>query len=188
MSFLSPAAQDSKCRTRNSEADEEYSMARGRYGPNYASQLLEQYKVYAELTDRVGQRKEQVNRLYVTLFSALIAASSLAVVSWPDKFTNITDKLFLVLPIGIIAVGLSLVLAWFVSLVSLEKLLYVRLETIREMESGLAFPVFTEEIKKWRSADPLSKFRVTPPVFALPVVFLAIFCVLSLVTGILIAY
>ena len=43
------------------------------YGENYQAHLPEQYKLYVEMADRVSQRRDQSNRFYVTLVSALVA-------------------------------------------------------------------------------------------------------------------
>ena len=43
------------------------------YGEKYPDHLLEQYKLYVEMADRVSQRRDQSNRFYVTIVSALAA-------------------------------------------------------------------------------------------------------------------
>ena len=43
------------------------------YGDKYSAHLLEQYKLYVEMADRVSQRRDQSNRFYVTIVSALAA-------------------------------------------------------------------------------------------------------------------
>ena len=48
-------------------------MKRDEYGDNYQAHLLEQYKLYVEMADRVSQRRDQSNRFYVTSVSALVA-------------------------------------------------------------------------------------------------------------------
>ena len=48
-------------------------MKRDEYGENYQDHLLEQYKLYVEMADRVSQRRDQSNRFYVTIISALVA-------------------------------------------------------------------------------------------------------------------
>ena len=48
-------------------------MKRDEYGDNYQAHLLEQYKLYVEMADRVSQRRDQSNRFYVTIVSALVA-------------------------------------------------------------------------------------------------------------------
>lgn len=44
----------------------------------HSDHLLEQYKLYVEMTDRVSQRREQSNRFYVTLVAAIVALLILA--------------------------------------------------------------------------------------------------------------
>ena len=41
------------------------------YGEKYQDHLLEQYKLFIEMADRVSQRRDQSNRFYVTFVSAI---------------------------------------------------------------------------------------------------------------------
>ena len=38
------------------------------YGDKYPDHLLEQYKLYVEMTDRVSQRRERSNPFFMTLY------------------------------------------------------------------------------------------------------------------------
>ena len=43
------------------------------YGDNYQAHLLEQYKLYVEMADRISQRRDHANRFYASAVSAIVA-------------------------------------------------------------------------------------------------------------------
>ena len=164
---------------QKNEPQKTWVMTPEKYGEQYSDHLLEQYKIYVEMTDRVTQRKEQTNRLYVTLFSALIAAFSFAISSLPE---NLAFQIFPGLPIVAIVVGMAgilLAMTWFLNLYVLERERLAKSRTIVGMESQLAFPAFQREgeISIYARSSPvfkLSVFRLYRPDYLLPWIFLAI--------------
>ena len=150
-------------------------MTQAEYGERYKDHLLEQYKQSVEIVDRLNQRKDQVNRLYVTLVSALVAASSFAIASWPEKHA---DKLVPLLPVIISLVGMGLGLAWFITLQALERQLHAKIEVIREMELELPFPIHSLEIEKRNKIGSILQFKLPLPDYLLPLVFVLIFAFL----------
>ncbi|MCJ7502006.1 MAG: hypothetical protein MUP80_02965 [Acidobacteriia bacterium] len=50
-----------------------YSVPAGEYGPDYRSHLLEQYKVYVEMADRVSARRQSANAFFLSMNTALLA-------------------------------------------------------------------------------------------------------------------
>ena len=44
-----------------------------KYGDNYQAHLMDQYRLYVEMADRTSQRRDQSNRFYAGLVSAIIA-------------------------------------------------------------------------------------------------------------------
>ena len=54
-------------------------MTKQEYGEKYDEHLLEQYKLYVEMTDQVSTRRAHTNRFYVSLLSGLLALFSWAV-------------------------------------------------------------------------------------------------------------
>ena len=61
-------------------------MDRDKYGDNYQAHLLEQYKLYVEMADRISQRREQSNRFYAGLVSAIVALLVLVQISIVGSF------------------------------------------------------------------------------------------------------
>lgn len=147
-------------------------MTNAHYGVNFKEHFLEQYKLYVEMSDRISQRKEQTNRLYVTLFSALIASFSIAISSWPEYFEF---DAFPWLPIVVGMVGILLSTTWFLNLYLLQRQISVKLGVIREMESVLPFRAFGMEMEKFGRFDSPTVsivFTIYRPDHLLPFIFL----------------
>jgi len=54
-------------------------MTNADYGEKPKEHLLEQYKLYVEMADRVSARRGQANMFYISLLSALLALVSIVV-------------------------------------------------------------------------------------------------------------
>src|SRR5215208_5295772 len=52
------------------------------YGEEYQNHLLEQYKLYVQMADKVSERRQSANRFFLTVNTALIAF--LGLVASPD--------------------------------------------------------------------------------------------------------
>ena len=113
---------------------------------------MEQYQLWVNVADRAVQRKEQTNRLFITLITALFAASSFVIGSLLDRQL---DKFIPLLPGIVGAAGIALGLAWFVTLQALERVIQAKLETIRKMETALPFPVYNTEINERNKIGPI---------------------------------
>ncbi len=48
-------------------------ITKDHYGDNYQAHLLEQYKLYVDITDKISARRNQVNSFYISLLSGLLA-------------------------------------------------------------------------------------------------------------------
>ena len=147
-------------------------MTPRQYGEKYRDHLLEEYKLWVEVADRAVQRKEQTNRLFITLITALIAATSFAIGSWPEKQV---DELIPLLPGIVGAVGLALGFAWFVTLQAQERQIHAKFETIKKMEVALPFPVYSVEIYERNNLGPIWDFKLPMPDWLLPLIFMLIF-------------
>ena len=92
---------------------------------------MEQYKLWAgNVADRAVQREKQTNKLFITLVTALFAASSFVIGS---LLYRQLDKFIPLLPGIVGAAGIALGLAWFVTLQALERVIEAKLETIRKL-------------------------------------------------------
>lgn len=137
------------------------------YGEQHSGHLLEQYKLYVEMADRVSQRRDQSNRFYATLFSALAAVLVLAA-----RFNLSDDSWGLVFLIaGFVGSALSLI--WFVNIRSYRTLNSAKFQIINRIEKQLPFHGYTEEWELLRPAEGTKRYlQLTVVEQYVPVMFL----------------
>lgn len=129
-------------------------------------ELLEIYKLHAELADRVSQRREGVNRLYVSLLVAIFVFFGILL-----RFDSNNFPLSIVTPIvGIIGAFLSI--SWYIVIRSHRQLNAGKFDTLHEIEKHLVFPFFTREwqiLKEGKSVNRYWKLTVVETI--LPILF-----------------
>ena len=134
------------------------------------SQYLEVYKLHAELADRVSQRRESANRLYVSLLVGLMVFLAAFL---RFGLGNTSERLVLV-TVGVF--GVLLAGSWLGVIRSYKQLNSNKFRVLHELEQHLAFRFF---IREW---DPQSKgtksnryWKVTNVESPLPFLFGALF-------------
>ena len=126
------------------------------YGQNYKSHLLDQYKLYVEMADRVSQRRDQSNRFYAGLVSAIIAL--LVVMGRLGVSGSNWDVALLVA--GLLGASLSVI--WYINLGSYRALNSAKYRVINEMESQLPHAGYTDEWAYLRPVEgPARYFQLT---------------------------
>ena len=133
-------------------------------------QLLEIYKLHAELADRVSQRREGANRLYVSLLVGLVvfiaALLRFGIGDAPEQL--------ILLAVG--AVGALLSISWFVVIKAYQQLNREKFRVLHQLETKLAFSFFTLE---WDPSEERRKsnryWRLTHVEQTLPFIFLLMF-------------
>ena len=135
--------------------------------------LLEIYKLHAELADRVSQRRERTNRLYVSLYVGLVVFLATLL---RFGFGDMPESLVLI-TIG--SVGALLSLSWFVVIRSYKQLNSEKFRVLHDLEKQLPYQFFTLE---W---DPQSKgkksnryWKLTHVEVLLPSIFCVVFLIL----------
>ncbi|WP_217899898.1 RipA family octameric membrane protein, partial [Nodularia sp. NIES-3585] len=91
--------------TNSAKTHEDISLQES-YGREFNTHLLEQYKLYVEMADRVSSRRVQIGSFYTSILSALLAL--LSITSNKDLFQG--PQSFVLLTVAIL--GLCLCLAW----------------------------------------------------------------------------
>lgn len=147
------------------------------YGNDYHLHLLEQYKLYVEMADRISQRRQAANAFFLTINTAIVGflgitwpALSCAPQAWP-------------LVLGVAGVAISL--AWAALIRSYRKLNEAKFTVVGQIETFLPVrPYFAE----WKLAGegvepalyrPLSHIEgIVPWVFATIHTFLVVVWVL----------
>jgi len=110
-----------------------------KYGDKFQDHLIEQYKLYVEMADRVSARRAQTNRFYISLLSVLLALLSIVVTR--EVFNGILSVIFVA--VGIL--GIALCFLWYVNIRAYRQLNSGKFKAIHEMEQRLPFPAYERE-------------------------------------------
>jgi hypothetical protein len=144
--------------------------------------LVEQYKLYVEMADRISARRADTNKFYISLLTALLVILSIVV----DKNILSTIQGFVFIAIAILGVALCFV--WIVNIRSYSQLNTGKFKVIHDMEKQLPYPCYDRE---WeilgKGADRRKYFQLTrieqyvPLLLAIPYLLLFIFSLYTLV-------
>ena len=101
--------------------------------------LLEIYKLHADLADRVSQRREGANRLFVSMHTALVVFLAALL-----RFGFGEAPSLLVLG-GVGGIGIILVVAWVIGIRSYKQLNREKFRVLQDLERQLPFQFFINE-------------------------------------------
>ena len=119
------------------------------YGDKYPDHLLEQYKLYVEMTDRISQRRERSNQFFITLLAGPAMVAILARFSLDGEGVEKGFLPIVLLVSGLLGIALST--TWFVNIKSYRRLNNARFQVIEELERRLPFASYTYE---WELLSP----------------------------------
>ena len=102
------------------------------------SELLEIYKLHAELADRVSQRREAANQRYVGMLVGLAAFLAVLLRFGGEEIPAIAIRLVSVL-------GMVVSFSWYVVIRSYRQLNTGKFDALHELEEKLAYPFFKRE-------------------------------------------
>lgn len=111
------------------------------YGDKLQEHLLEQYKIYIEMADRVSSRRLQTNGFFITIFSGLFAIVAFLF----NKDTQLSVNLQNGLLWGIGLSGILLSILWRQSIDSSKILNSGKFKVINAIENKLPCPGYYEE-------------------------------------------
>ena len=147
------------------------------YGPEYKPHLLEQYKLYVEMADRVSQRRDQSNRFYVTIVSALAAIVVIIARFGVPENGALLEVAFLV--VGLFGIALSVV--WHFNIRSYRTLNSAKFEIINRIERQLPFAGYSEEWEILRPPEGRQPyFQLTRVEQFVPAIFAVLFAALTI--------
>jgi len=161
--------------------DDTAVKARYQQDEKYQAAVMEQYKLYVEMADRISIRRGLANTFFLTLNSAIL---TLIAVFWKDRPEGLSP--WLLLPALVLAVGLCL--AWFWVVRSYRQLNSGKFAVIGALEQRLpASPWWNGEWKALRGEerDKSTYWALThveiwvPALFAFAYVFGAIVAIVS---------
>ena len=108
-------------------------------GNREVREIIEIYKIHAELADRVSQRREGANRLYVSLLSAIAALMGILARFEAGGLSQEVLLSFL----G--ALGLVISFSWWIVIRSYKQLNSGKFEMLHELETKLPYQAFRRE-------------------------------------------
>lgn len=111
-----------------------------KYGDCYQTHLLEQYKLYLEMADRISQRRQSANSFFLSVHTGLLALLGIII----DKGEP-SNSLGLVLLISVPA--LVLVYCWYRLIRSYKDINTAKFKVVHEMESHLPAAPYDAEWK-----------------------------------------
>ena len=115
------------------------TIQQGEYGPNYQAHLLEQYKLYVEMADRISSRRQSANSFFLSVNTAIIALISY--IHWGSK----NDSSFYWL---VSLAGMFLCFMWYRLVRSYKDLNTAKFKVIHEMEAKLPVAPYDLEWEK----------------------------------------
>jgi hypothetical protein len=111
------------------------------YGDKFQEHLLEQYKIYLEMADRVSSRRLQTNGFFITIFSGLLAVITFTF----NKDTQLPATLQNVLLLGVSLLGIFLSILWRQAINSSKILNSCKFKVINAIENFLPCPGYYQE-------------------------------------------
>ena len=141
------------------------------------SQILEIYKIHVEMADRVSQRRENTNRLFVAILSAIVV-----LIAAMPRFAPDTELLPAKFTISIVALtGVFLAAAWFVVIKSYRQLNDGKFQALHELEQSLPFSFYTIEWNKLQRGENRRVYwKLTVVETFLPLIFIILFLTIGL--------
>ena len=116
------------------------SEAEESYGESFKSDLLEQYKLYAQSAENVSARRVASNRYLLTLNAALVTLYGLQSANFGQGYWT------LLLPV----MGIPVSLLWYLIIQSHADLNRIKFKVIHEFEQQLPAAMYKHE---WRLAE-----------------------------------
>ncbi|RLI71549.1 hypothetical protein DRO97_09755 [Archaeoglobales archaeon] len=108
------------------------------YGEKFKEHLLEQYKLFVEMADRVSSRRIHTNMFYISLVSGLITVISVS------REVGLSDST--IIP-AISVLGIIVCILWCIHINSYRKLNSAKFEVIHKIEQYLPYSCYHEEWK-----------------------------------------
>ena len=139
-------------------------------------ELLEIYKLHTELADRVSQRREGANRLFVSLLTGTLIFLA--------AFLRYGTE---TIPVGAILTAISifgifLSAAWYIIIRSYRQLNSGKFAALHELEEKLAYPFFKREWELLEEGKKRSRYwKLTIVETFLPIAFSILYVVLIIV-------
>ncbi len=142
-------------------------LSRDEYSSEYFAHVLEQYRLFVEMADRISQRRQRAHAFFLTLNMGLVVFLGLAL---PEKLVIIESLWYVILG----AAGTALSIAWFQLIKSYGDLNTGKFQVIHQMEEHLPLKPYNvewDEVGRGEDASlykPFTRIEIyIPGMFAL---------------------
>lgn len=136
----------------------------------YKEHLLEQYKLYVEMADRISQRRISINSFFITINSTIFTVLTF----YKDKISDWGILIFLI--------GIIVSFSWFYMVNSYKQLNSAKFQVIHEMEKTLPASLYAFEWSKLGEGKEKKKYW---PISHIEKIIPIIFAIIYLVGGII---
>ena len=134
-------------------------------------EMLELYKIHAELEDRGRQRREGANRLYAGLITGVFIFCA-AVVRFGEGGTHGS----LIIILGVLGIYLSV--CWIYTIKDYQLMQEIKIDNLNKMEEYFLFRPFQKELEFFKKYLHNKKFIRMSGVEFLPRIFFLFSCVI----------
>ncbi|MDE0634447.1 MAG: hypothetical protein OXI43_01155 [Candidatus Poribacteria bacterium] len=117
------------------------------------SQLIEIYKLQSQLANSISNRRFTINRFYILVMSGLVLIFP-AFFKLPEKIQGLVAIEYLIT--GLALLGITISLAWFISINSNLRLNMIKYEALKNLEDELKYQFFKDE---WKFLEKYGKHR-----------------------------
>lgn len=115
------------------------AMQQEEYGQNYKTHLLEQYKLYVEMADRISSRRQSANSFFLSINTAIIALMSYINLGYKNS-----SSFYWLVSLA----GMALCFMWYRLVRSYKDLNTAKFKVIHEMEAKLPIAPYGLEWEK----------------------------------------
>jgi len=115
-------------------------ISKEQYGDKYQEHLLEQYKLFVEMTDKVSERRQNANNYFLTINAFLVSLFGV-LANFTSSGTFMNKSWSFLVPVA----GLLICITWVTIIKSFRQLNAGRFKIIHEMETVLPAALFDAE-------------------------------------------
>lgn len=148
-----------------------FNTVENKYGSQYKQHLLEQYKIYVEMADRISQRRISTNTFYITVTSLILTTY------------GVLKSLSFAANVCILIAGMLLSFSWYKVINSYKQLNSVKWHLVHEIEEQLPIcPYKYEWIKAGEGKDKKKYSPISHLEKNLPIIFGMIFLIILIIS------
>lgn len=135
--------------------------------------LLDIYKMYVEMSDRVSTRRANANKYLLTTNTFLFSLFGIA-----TTLEGFTKELWVYI---VPSVGILICLTWYILIESYSNLNSAKFKVIHDLEKKLPYRVFYDEWQHIKEEKSNKYNRITKVEPLIPLIFMMLYAVLAVI-------